>query len=247
MSSDASESTLQFDLLSWFELNRKRIVWGIVTVVVAIAAFLFLRWRSAESEVSASTAVLKASGALTPGSRTNPVSSAVLLQLAGAHSGTRAAERAQLLGAGALFAEGKFAESQAQFEAFRQKHGDSPLVPTAAFGVACAVDAQGKTNEAVAAYQAVITQFSTESIANQARLGKARLHEAMNQPEQALALYDELAKPGAFTPSAQEAMGRREALLARNPSLVKPATNAPSLVPEATPIPPGSPLTPPNK
>jgi tetratricopeptide (TPR) repeat protein len=213
---------------------------------VAIAAVLFYRWRSAETELSASTAVLKASGTLTAGGQTSAVSSAVLVRLADQYHGTRAAERAELLGAGALFAEGKFTEAQAKFDAFRQQHPEHPFAPTATLGFASSLDAQGKTAEALAAYQEVISRFASEPAANQARMGKARLHEALNQPEQALALYDELAKPGIFTPSAQEAMGRREALLAKNPALAKKAagTNTLNVVPGATPTPPGTPLPP---
>lgn len=215
----------EFDFLTWFEVNKKVIVTVVAAIVAAVIAGMIVNWRRGQNEADAGQAL----HAATAGGTLN---SQALLQVAATHSGTHAAERARVMAAGQLFAEGKYAEAQAQFEKFAADFADSPLQPAAALGIASSLDAQGKSAEAIAAYQRVITGFSTDAVAGQARLAKARLHEIANQPAQALALYDE----GLKDPTA---LGRERFVLARarllqqHPELEKPATPAPVAAPAA--------------
>ncbi len=214
----------QFDLLTWLEVNKQLLVGAAAAIVVAVIATMFVRYQHEQTEVAADRALLAVTSSGTPEAA---VSSAKFLEVAAAHSGTRAAERARMLAAGRLFTEGKPADARAQFEKFAADFPDSPLAGTAALGIASALDAENKATDAIAAYQRVIGTYGTESIASQARLSKARLHEAANQPELALALYDDITKSATATTSSsalQPAMAARAALLQKHPELDKPST-----------------------
>jgi tetratricopeptide (TPR) repeat protein len=220
----------EFDFLTWFEVNKQILVTGLAVVVAAVIAGMIVNWRHGQGEASAGRALHAATAA---GGAMNSQS---LLQIAADHSGTRAAEHARLLAAGQLFAEGKYADAQTQFEKFSADFGGSPLLPTAELGVASSLDAQNKTAEAIAAYQRVIASYATDAVANQARVAKARLLEAANQPAQALALYDEALKDA--TSYGREAVVlSRARLVQQHPELEKPA--APAALPApATTTPP---------
>lgn len=212
----AAESDIPFDFLTWFELNRTRLALGLGFVVVAVAGFLYFRWQKDQGEIAADSALMALIGSETA---TNPVSSKALLAVAEAHSGTRAAERAQLLAAGRLFSEGKYSESQAMFEKFNVDFPDSAVAATAFLGIATALDAQNKTNECIGAYQRLIAGFSTDPLALRARINKAHLHEALNQATTALGLYDEVARTAPSDRIGQEAAIARARLIVRHPEL----------------------------
>ncbi len=211
----------QFDLLTWLEVNKKLLAGAAAAVVVAVVATMFVRYQREQTEVAADRALLAVTSS---GTSEAAVPSAKYLEVAAAHSGTRAAERARILAAGRLFAEGKPADARAQFEKFAADFPDSPLAGTAALGIASALDAENKSTDAIAAYQRVIGTYGTESVASQARLAKARLHEAANQPELALALYDDITKSATAASAVQPAMAARAALLQKHPELDKPST-----------------------
>lgn len=203
-----------FDFLTWFELNRPRIIAGVGVVVVGVLVFLFIRWQHDQSEAAASAAlssVVNANGTATPPSGT------ALLAIAEAHAGTKAAERARLLGAGRLYVEGKFGEAQTQFDKFTVDYPDSPLLNTALLGLASSLDSQNKTNEALTAYQRLISTAPNDPIAARARLNKARIHEALNQAAAAVALYDELSRSQTAGELGQEAAVLRARLITVHP------------------------------
>ncbi len=205
-----------FDFLTWFELNRPRIIAGVGVVVVGVLVFLFIRWQHEQSENAASSAlstVLNGSG-----SSSQPTGAA-LLALADAHSGTKAAERARLLGAGRLYVEGKYGEAQTQFDKFTIDYPESPLLNTALLGLASSLDSQNKTNEALTAYQRLISTAPNDPISARARLSKARIHEALNQAATAVALYDELSRSQTAGELGQEAAVLRARLVAAHPEL----------------------------
>lgn len=215
------KSEPEFDFLTWFEVNKKLLAATLAALVLAVITVMVVRWNRDREEAEASRALLAASTPATPEAK---VSSQALLQLAEAHRGTHAAERARLLAAGHLFAEGKYAEAQTQFERFGADFPDSALAGTASLGVASALDAQNKTNEAIAAYQRVIGSFGTEAVAIQAKLAKAGLLEANRQSAEALALYDDLLR----TAGSQQVLLARARLLQLHPELDKPVTNTPA-------------------
>jgi tetratricopeptide (TPR) repeat protein len=207
----------EFDFLTWFEVNKRTISTVVAAVVAAVIAYMIVSWRRGQSETAASRALHAATATEAA------INSQALLQVAAGHAGTHAAERARLLAAGQLFAEGKYAEAQSEFAKFSADFAASPLVPTAALGVASALDAQNKTTEAIAAYQTVISSYGTDAVAGQARVAKARLLEAANQPAQALALYDEALRDSASL-SRERVVLSRARLLQQHPELDKPLT-----------------------
>lgn len=255
MSSETGESSLQLDLLAWFEINKRRLGAAFALFILVSLAVLVWRWNVQRTEASASQSLLELYSRLaaTSGQEEKQVSGQDLLQVVASHGGTQAAERALLLGAGQLFAEGRYAEAREKFDAFIQQHAGSPFAATAALGAAASLDALDKTTEALEAYQRIATQFSTDPVAARARLSRARLLEAGGKPSEALSVYEDLTKTAPSTQAGQQAALRREALLRRHPELIKiePApTNAPAAM-TVTPAPaappnasPASPSTP---
>ena len=213
-------SAPEFDFLTWFEVNKKILVAALAALVLAVITVMIVRWNRDHAEADASQALLVAS---TPATPEAALSSQALLQVAEAHRGTHAAERARLLAAGQLFSEGKYAEAQTQFERFNADFPENPLAATATLGIASALDAQGKTADAIAAYQRVIGSFAGDPAAVQAKFAKAGLHEANHQSAEALAIYDDLLR----TAGSQQVLLARGRLLQLHPELDKPATNAP--------------------
>lgn len=208
----------EFDFLTWFEVNKKLLSALLTVVIVAVVASMFLRYRKESTEAEANKALIALSGG------TNSPSSAAYLEVARAHAGTRAAERANLLAASQLFTEGKFAESRALFDRIVSDFPNSPTVPTALLGVAGCLSAEGKTQDAVAAYQRVITSFPTDANALRARTAKARLHESAGQFEQALGLYDEIIRDPSGGTAMQSAFQARARILQKHPELDKSAS-----------------------
>ena len=86
---------------------------------------------------------------------TIPVSASEFANVANQYRGTGAAERAGLLGAGALFTEGKYTEAQTEFNKFLSGYPDSSWAGEAAYGVAASLEALNKRDEALTAYQNV--------------------------------------------------------------------------------------------
>ena len=210
------EPDIPFDFLTWFELNRLRIALGLAVVVVGVVGFLFIRWQKDQTELAADSALMALIGSETAAS---PVSSKALLAVAESHSGTRAAERAQLLAAGRVFSEGKYSEAQSMFEKFNVDFPESTMAATAFLGIATALDAQNKTNDSISAYQRLISGFATDPLALRARVNKAHLHEGLNQATTALSLYEEVARSASTDPIGQEAAIARARLIAAHPEL----------------------------
>ncbi len=205
-----------FDFLTWFELNRSRIIAGAGVVVVGVLVFLFIRWQHDQNESAASSAL---SAVLNGSGNAAQPSGAALLAVADAHSGTQAAERARLLAAGRLYVEGKYADAHTQFDKFTVDYPESPLFNTALLGLASSLDSQNKTNEALAAYQRLISTAPNDPIAARARLSKARIHEALNQAATAVALYDEISRSQTAGDLGQEAAILRARLVTAHPEL----------------------------
>ena len=68
------------------------------------------------------------------------------LKIAADYQGTSAGQRALLQGAAMLFAAGRYADAQTQFQKFLDAYPDSFFAAQAALGVATSLDAQGKTD-----------------------------------------------------------------------------------------------------
>lgn len=221
-------------VLTWLEVNKKALAVGF-GLISAIVIVLIIRSSVKSSAERASNKDLFAAMQAAPAPA--GVSAAVLADHAAKHSGTKAAERSQLLAATKLFEEGKYADAQKAFETFNEQYPDSAFGATATLGVASALDAQNKTQEAITAYQNFITAFSTDPLATQAKLSKARVHESLKQYKEAVAIYDEVQR-GSPSQLTQEATLRKTSLVQEHPELAPaPAilTNAVNVTAPAVP------------
>lgn len=215
------ESSMQIDLLAWYEVNKRNVFAGIGLMVVVIGATMIYRHMQESKVRDASSALLEV---VQPGrSEEAKLDVSKLLAVAQQHSGAPAAVHATLLAGRELFVAGKFAEARAQFEKAAGER--NVLGAIALYGVATCVDAEKGGAEALAAYQSVISHPAASLVAGQARIGKARVHESLNQHREALALYDELAKDK-DRDVAGDALRQRAALLKAHPELDKPAAPA---------------------
>jgi predicted negative regulator of RcsB-dependent stress response len=226
MSSEATGSTTMIELLAWFEENKKSVFIGIIALAALISALAIYRWNRNRAEINASVALFGVDKPSTRGEEGKGPGPQAYLDVAATYRGTSAGAQALLLGAEALFKEGKYAEAKTQFENFRHDYDEHSLAATAVFGIAAVLDAQDKTNEAFAAYQDVAARYPNSGAFGQAKLALARLYEARNEPAQALKIYEEFARSPSPTVWASEAAQRREQLIALHPDLAK--TNAPA-------------------
>jgi predicted negative regulator of RcsB-dependent stress response len=226
MDSEATQTVTVYDVLAWVETNKKALLIGFAAAVVIGFGMMIYRYNADQREVTASDALLQLKASVTPDA-TNQVDAAEFLNIAKQYPGTTAADRALLLAAGAMFAEGKYADAQAEFKKFQQERPQSPFAATAAYGVAASLDAQGNRDGALTEYQNLSVRYPNSSVLDNAKLAIARIYEAKNQPEQALRIYDELTKGTAMNTAASDAMSRRSELVLKHPELVK-TTNAPT-------------------
>ncbi len=190
MEQNITESAYFFKLWAWFDRNKKQVAWGAGAVVAAGAVVGLFLWSQQEKEVSAAHAL---SSALVARSfnRTEPPEA--MLKVATTYAGTQAGAQAILLGAGELFASGKPAEAQAQFERFLREYPTHPLAAQATLGLAACFAGEGKLDEAAKTYKSSIDRFPTANTAPQARFALAGVYETQGKLEPALRLFEEVA------------------------------------------------------
>jgi outer membrane protein assembly factor BamD (BamD/ComL family) len=226
MSSQVSPSMAFYQAVAWLEANKKLLLVAFIVVVMVgfgIAAYF---WQSDRTERAANDALLRLK-TTARGPETPAPNAAAYLQIVDEYRGTKAAARALLFAASALFAENNYADAQTHFERFLREHPQSPLAATAAYGAAAALEAQTRTDEAAAGYQNIPVRYPNSTLTDDAKMSMARIYESKGQPAQALRIYDELIKPTGQRGPATEAMMRREYLLVRHPALTQ--TNAPAV------------------
>ena len=220
------QSARGIEFLAWLEINKNRIAAVLVLAALLIGGLALYRWRSAQLELEANSALVQLqSRRVPPGEVYTGPKTEEWLEFASKYRGTRAGRRSLVLAAGALFREGKYAESLASFESFRSDHLGDPLVDTAALGVAACLEALGRTEDAIAAHREVIATYAESAAASQSRLALAGLLESKNEFQQALDFYEQLRT----TAWATEAELRRQALLASHPELAPTNREVPEL------------------
>jgi predicted negative regulator of RcsB-dependent stress response len=224
MQSDASPSSGSVAFFAWVEVNKQRlIIGGAAAVVIFFGGFLFVQ-HQAQKEAVASAALSDVRLPYSTAVAVPAGASEALAKVAEEHSGTRAAARALLIGAGILFSEANspegFAKAEQQFARVTKEYPESAWMAQANLGIAASLAAQGKTAEAVTKYEEIRRRFANSPIINQATLALARLYEK-DKREEAFKLFEELTKEGGNNIIGMEANVRQDALLKAHPELAK--------------------------
>jgi len=212
-----------YDLLAWFELNKKKV--GIVAGILVVVGFAIgtIRYLKQQKEEKASAELLTLKPTLTLQTNVPPPQASAFMKVAEEYSGTSAAERARIFAATTLFDDGKYADAEREFTAFIDKYPESPWAAEAAYGIAASREAQNKLDQAQSSYQSVVTSYPSSWVVDQAKLSQARVYELRKQPEQALRIYNELLMPRAGAAPGEggnrDAFEKKEALLRANPNL----------------------------
>jgi len=240
MDSTESQSHGLIKFQAWLLVNWKRLAFGgAAAFVIAIIAIMVVQYQ-AQREVRASEALsnIRSAG---PGATPSAGTAEAYFNVAKEHAGTRAAARALLQGAGTLFVEGRYAESQKQFERFLSEYPDSQWNSQASLAVAACLDTLGKTNEAVVKYEELRRRYGSDPIVDEAKLALGRLYEGQGKNDAAYQLYEEVYKAGMGFQGGlgMEARMRLDELGKKHPELTKP--KQPIMTPPATtPAPTGS-------
>ena len=221
-SQETTAADYLFKLWPWFEANAKRFAYGAALAVIAIFVFSFYSYRQNQNEIAAGQALTRAGMSGSGGGLAD-----ACLKIAADYSGTLAGQRALLQGAAALFASGKYADAQTQFQKFLDAYPDNFLAPQAALGVAASLDAQGKTDLAVSAYQRAAGQTADLNVVAGAKFALARIDETQGKLAEASKLYQDVARSYPNSSISSEASMRAMELKMKLPAAsVAPAPAA---------------------
>jgi len=221
-----------FDLITWFEVNKRAVVLGLAFIIVAIAGSII--WRSErQARLEAASGALLA--VTTAHKQAVPLPE--LEKVIQAHPKSAAAAQASLLAGKELFQQGKYADARARFENVISLTDSEDVVASAQYGLAACLDAEGKIPEALTAYLKVMDYPGAKHLNGLARLTIAGIYESQGKSKEALAMYDAILRtPGSAT--AQEASQLRAGLLRLHPELTPAATNSiPTTAPTIIPAP----------
>lgn len=238
MEQNIAESNLLLEAWVWFEKNRKPVIIGVVAVAAAGLVAGTMAWSKKEKQVAAGEALSQALLAqMLPGGSAGAADR--LLKVAGSHSGTPGGAQALLLGAGALFADDKYAEAQVQFEKFNREYVGHNLTPQAKLGLAASLAAQGKTDDAAKAYKDLAERYPTANTASQARFELAGIYASQGKQEDALVLYEQVAQSEANGYLGSESGVRAEEIRRKLPPVQVPATMPPVATDSSNSVPAG--------
>ncbi len=177
-----------FKLWPWFEANRIRIIWGGGVILVAAGLISFYSWQRDQKEITAGKALTQMMSSI-PHNATPSQEADLYLKINADYRGTSAGQRALLQGAAMLFAAGRHADAQAQFQKFLDAYPGNFFAAQAALGVATSLDAQGKTALAAAGYQRIINSYSDAVAVDSARFALAQINERQGKLAEAINLY----------------------------------------------------------
>jgi TolA-binding protein len=226
MEAESTQSTERYlKTLAWLHANQKKLILGAIVVAAVALTLGVIAWQKSAAESEANADLLSMPLMTFHATGLEPAPAGPFLDLAKKRPDTTAGEYAALLGAGALFTEGKYPEAHQAFIGFIDRYPSSPLIPQAKVGLAASLEGEGKIADAAQKYQEIITTYSADAnIVAPAKLTLARLDEALNKPEQAFSYYQDLARiNNPYDPWAGEARERAQLLLAKHPELNKPA------------------------
>ncbi len=236
MDSKAPPSAGFYDILGWFETNKKTVTIGAVAVVVVGLVVGLWVWQASQQAVEGEEALAAVRMPFSPLEAAQPGTADALVKVAQDYSDTPAAAKALLRAGTVYFADGNYAKAREQFDAYLRSPGETPWVPQAVFGVAASLDAENKVPEAITKYKDFTERYSGDPSVDQARLNLARLYESTGQAQPALEILSKMMSPQTGgSPSAAEAQERIKGLLAKFPSLM-PTNANPTPQPQAQPL-----------
>jgi TolA-binding protein len=215
-------ATYFFKLWPWFEANRIRIIWGGGVIVVAAGLISFYSWQRGQNEIVAGKALTQMMSSI-PRNATASQQADLYLKISTDYQDTSAGQRALLQGATMLFAAGRYADAQAQFQKFLDAHPGSFFAAQAALGVASSLDAQGKTDLAAGVYQRIINNYSDTVAVDSARFALAQIDERQGKLAEAVNFYEAIAHYNPNSSLGSEAGSRLMELKMKLPS-ASPAT-----------------------
>jgi len=230
MEQNIAESPFLLNAWVWVDKNKKQVLFGALAIAAAGLVTGMIIWSKKEKEIQAGEALSQA--LLTQVSAAGKAEGAEgLLKVATTYPGTPAGAQAILLGAGALFANGKYQEAQPYFERFNREYAGHPLVAQAKLGLAACLAAENKLPEAAQAYKELADRYSDANTAPQARFALAGIYETQGKLEEALSLFEQVARADPNGSLGSEAGMRSEEVRLKLPPVVLP-----SATPPATPV-----------
>ncbi|HEY3853583.1 MAG TPA: tetratricopeptide repeat protein [Verrucomicrobiae bacterium] len=222
-----------YRIIAWVHARRKPLLIGVGVVAAVGLGIGLMSWNKAQNAENADAKLFELPVGSGQSAAVLAPPPSAYLDIAKQYPNTSAGEYSSLLGAGRLFTDGNYTESERAFSQFITDYPDSLLIAQAKMGVAASLEAQGKNSEALQKYQAVVSAYATElNVAEPAKLTMARLYEQENRPDQALTFYSELARSqNPYDPWAAEARERGELLLAKHPELRQSQAPPPGTAP----------------
>jgi outer membrane protein assembly factor BamD (BamD/ComL family) len=229
MEQNVAESPFLFNAWAWFDKNKKQVLFGVVAVAAAGLVTGSIIWSKKQTEVKAGEALSKAllSQMQSPG-KTDAAGD--LLKVAATYSGTPAGAQAMLLGAGALFANGKYLEAQPYFERFNRDYAGHPLVAQAKLGLAACLAAEGKTEEAALAYKDLADRYPNANTAPQAQFALAGIYESQGKLDDAFNLFEQIARANPNGSLGSEAGMRAEEVRQKLPPIAPSEISSPATI-----------------
>jgi len=223
MEAQDAAATYFFKAWDWVENNLRTVIIGVAIIVVAVIIVSYYFWHQNEMEVAAGRALTQFLVSASPSSDPNELADSYL-KIANDYSGTQAGDRALMLGAGTLFAAGKYPQAQSQFQKYLSVDPNGPLSAAAALGIAASLDAQGKTDQAVGAYQRVISGFSDANAVDAAKFALGRIDEQAGKFVDAEKFYQDVVRNNPNSVLGSEAAIRAGQLRSKAPST--PSSNS---------------------
>ena len=145
MESQTSMLTQLLDLVAWVKAHLKQVILGtgiVIGVAIVVTVFVYNR---AQRELRASEALSNIKTPLNPTEPLPPGIAEEYLKVATEYPGTKAAVRALLDAGGAYYVQGKYAESEKQFQRLLRDYPETPWRAEAVYGEAANLAALGKT------------------------------------------------------------------------------------------------------
>ncbi len=245
METNTPPSAGLYDVLGWFDANKKRVALGaLVVAVIALGVGIFV-WSRGQRVVKAEETLAGVKMPYSPLEAPAPGTGDALAKIAADYPGTPAAAKALLRAGTVYFGEGDFAKARASFDNYLREFGATAQVKDAVFGLATCLDAEGKSAEAITKYKDFIANpaYAADTVGDMARFNLVRLYEQSNQPQLALEVLTKMVGTPAPnqppSPASQEAQAKIRAIYTKNPTLMPaPVATAPTVKPavQQTPL-----------